>query len=239
MIAVDAALTSMAARSTRLCFHVDMAKRDLSNQHKLTAKATFNLVTTRTLMKALSLLGIKWSPIPFDQIILGSAEEGLYTWTIGRGHKHINAFDLPVAYVGIGTSKDGGLRGRLLTEQSLVTKTAGHAHGRAMYRLIGSPLGGPVKRIAGANISPIEKAILASEWSNKERGLQKLQTWLSAPVPDVVHKAEELCIRAAIHIGDTAPPLNSHHASAWASDASSDWGAWAVAQLLVGGKPQR
>jgi hypothetical protein len=211
-----------------------MNNADMSAPYPLTATATFDLVT-RTLVKALSLLGIEWLPIPLDQIA-PSSEKGLYTWVIGRDHEHIDPLDLPVAYVGIGTRKNGGLRGRLLAERNVITDSAGHAHGRAMFRLLGSPLGGPVRQITGADISPIEETIRASSWKNKERGIQKLRTWLSAPTPDVVDKAEELCIRAAVHIGDTPPPLNGHHAGAWGTDAPCDWGGWAVAQRLAIGE---
>lgn len=102
-----------------------------------------------------------------------------------------------------------------------------------MHRLLGRPLGGPVMQIAGADIGVIEETILNSDWRNKERGIEKLRDWLSNPKLDIVDKAEELCIRAAVHIGDTPPPLNSHHAGAWGTDAPCDWGAWAVAQLLA------
>jgi hypothetical protein len=209
----------------------NMNNPDMDTQYPLTATAKFDLVTTRTLIKVLALLGIEWSPIPFDQM-MPTSEKGLYTWAIGAGYERVDPFDRPVAYVGIGTSKDGGLRGRLLVERNLINDSAGHAHGRAMFRLQGDPLGGPVQRIIGADISPIEKTIRASGWKNKERGIQKLRAWLSAPEPDVVDKAEELCIRAAVHIGDIPPPLNGHHAGAWGSDAPCDWGGWAVAQLL-------
>jgi hypothetical protein len=204
---------------------------DMNIRYPLTAKACFELVTTRTLIKALSLLGIKWSPIPLDEMA-PSSEKGLYTWVIGRGHKQVDLFDLPVAYVGIGSRKNGGVRGRLLEERNLVRDSAAHAHGRAMFRLLGSPLGGPVEQIIGADISPVEETIRASVWNNKEYGIQKMRTWLSAPTPDVVDKAEELCIRAAVHLGDTPPPLNGHHAGAWGTDVASDWGGWAVAQQL-------
>lgn len=210
-----------------------MENTDMNVQYPLSAPATFDLVTTRTLMKALALLDIKWSPIPFDQMDT-SSEKGLYTWVIGRDHEIADPLDRPVAYVGIGTRKDGGVRGRLLVEQNLIKGSAGHAHGRAMFRLQGSSLGGPVQRVIG-DIRLIEETIRISEWANKERGIQKLRAWLSAPTPDLVDKAEELCIRAAVHIGDTPPPLNGHHAGAWASDAPCDWGGWAVAQILATG----
>lgn len=212
-----------------------MDNADISARYSLTATATFDLVTTRTLIEALALLGIKWSPIPFDQM-MPTSQKGLYTWAIGRGHERVDPFDRPVAYVGIGTRKNGGLRGRLIVERNLIAESAGHAHGRAMFRLQGSPLGGPVQQIIGADISPIEETIRASGWTNKERGIQRLRDWLSAPTPDVVDKAEELCIRAAVHIGDTPPPLNGHHAGAWGGDAPCDWGGWAVAQRLAIGR---
>ena len=202
----------------------------------LTATAALDLVTTRTLIEVLALLGIEWSPAPFDELIQPS-EEGLYAWVIGRGQDRIDPLDRPVAYIGVGTSKDGGLQGRLLAESGIIHVSAAHAHGRAMSRLHGSPLGGPVRRIAGADISSIEETIRASRFKHREAGIQELRSWLSASRPDTVHKAEQLCIRAAIHIGDTPPPVNSQYAGAWGSEAASDWGGWAAAQRLAAAKP--
>lgn len=56
--------------------------------------------------------------------------------------------------------------------------------------------------------------------------------------PDILNKAEQLCIRAAIHIGDAPPPLNSHHAGAWGSSHPNDWGGWAAAQLIATQNPK-
>jgi hypothetical protein len=210
----------------------------------LTATAALDLVTTRTLIEVLALLGIEWSPIPFDELIRPSEKgliqpsaEGLYAWVIGRGQDRIDPLDRPVAYIGVGASKDGGLQGRLLAESNIIHDSAAHAHGRAMSRLHGSPLGGPVRQIAGADISPIEETIRASRFAQREAGIQELRSWLSASRPDTVHKAEQLCIRAAIHIGDTPPPVNSQYAGAWGSEAASDWGGWAAAQRLAAAKP--
>jgi hypothetical protein len=201
-------------------------------RHALTATAALDLVTIRTLIEALALFGIEWSPVPFDEMT-PSPEEGLYAWVIGRGQDRIDPFDRPVAYIGIGTSKSGGLHGRLLIESDLIHDSAAHAHGRAMSRLQGSPFGGPVRQIAGADISSIEEIIRASRFEEREAGIQQLRAWLSASATDAVHKAEQLCIRTAIHIGDTPPPLNSQYAGAWGSYAASDWGGWAVAQRLA------
>lgn len=198
----------------------------------LTAKATIDLVTTRTLTRALALLGIDWSPVPFDETM--TSEKGLYSWVIGRGYQRIDLLDRPVAYVGIGDGDAGGLYRRLSNETSWIEEYAAHAHGRAMYRLRldGSALGGPVRRTS-ADISWIDTTIRDSDFKRKERGIQELRAWLAGP--NLVEIAEQLCIRAAVHIGDTPPPLNSQHANAWASDAPCDWGGWAVAQRLATG----
>jgi hypothetical protein len=203
----------------------------------LTATVTLDLVTTRTLIRALALLGIKWSPVPLEQIARTS-EEGLYAWVAGRGHEHTNPLDSPVTYIGIGKSRSGGLRGRLLVEWNLICDSAAHAHGRAMHRLQGRPLGGPVRQMSGVDASVIE-TIRTSEWEQKESGIRQLQAWLSASRPDVLSKAEQLCIRTAIHIGDTPPPLNSQYAGAWGSYAAYDWGGWAVAQRLANPRPNQ
>ena len=50
-------------------------------RHALTAKATLDLVTTRTLIEALALIGIEWSPVSFNQMMRTSGE-GPYTWVI-------------------------------------------------------------------------------------------------------------------------------------------------------------
>lgn len=209
-----------------------MDHSEISAPYKLIARAALDLVTSRTLIEALALLGLDWSPVPFNQMIRTS-QSGLYTWVIGRGYEQVNLLDRPVAYIGVGTSKRGGLRGRLLIENNLIHDSAAHAHGRAMSRLQGSPLGGPIRHVAGADISIVEEIIRTSRFPRREAAIQKLRAWLSAPSPDVTHKAEQLCIRAAIHIGDTPPPLNSQFARAWGSYEPSDWGGWAVAQRLL------
>lgn len=209
---------------------------DVDSPSLLTASATLQLVTTRTLIRALALLGMEWSPVPFDKIP-PTSHRGLYAWAIGPFHEGSDPLDRPVAYVGIGTSKNGGLRGRLVVERNLISNSAGHAHGRAMFRLQGNVLGGRVKGIEAADIGPVKEVIRSSPYTSRERALQRLQDWLSAPKPDILRKAEQLCIRAAVHIGDTAPPLNSHYAGAWGSTHPNDWGGWAVAQLLAAKDP--
>jgi len=201
-------------------------------RHALTAKATLDLVTTRTLIEALALIGIEWSPVSFNQMMRTSGE-GLYTWVIDRGNERIDPLDRPVIYIGIGTSKSGGLYGRLRIESDLIYESAANAHGRAMFRLQGSAHGGPVGQIAGADISSIEETIRSSRFKGREPAIQQLRAWLAASSPTVVQKAERLCIRAAIHIGDTPPPVNSQFAGAWGNYEPEDWGGWAVAQRLA------
>jgi hypothetical protein len=202
--------------------------------YPLTGAVTLDIVTTRTLIRSLALVGIEWVPVSLDDIP-ATSEEGLYAWTIGPAHEDVDPLDRPVGYIGIGVSKAGGLRGRLLAEVRLITDSAAHAHGRAMFRLQGSPLGGPVRQIEEANLGPVEEVIRASWFSNREHGLQELKAWLSNPAFNLVDKAEQLCIRVAIHVGDTPPPLNGHHAGAWGTNRPCDWGGWAIAQLLGGG----
>lgn len=102
-----------------------------------------------------------------------------------------------------------------------------------MFRLQGSSLGGPVRQTEDADLGPVEDMILNSRFPGKEQGLRDLKAWLSNPELHVVGKAEQLCIRAAVHIGDTPPPLNGRHAGAWGTNHPRDWGGWAVAQLLA------
>lgn len=196
----------------------------------LTAPATLNLVTARTLVAALAVLGIEWSPVTFDQIL--TSEAGLYAWVISGpvGNAHPDVLDRPVAYIGVGRSIDGGLRKRLLDEKRWIEESAEHVHGRAMFRLAGQPVGAPVQQIPRADLGWLDSTI-------NEHGAETLRAWLAAPIPDIVAKAEQLCIRAAAHIGDTPPPVNSQHTTAWESDAACDWGGWAAAQRLATAKP--
>jgi hypothetical protein len=217
-----------------LCLYIGMEDEDMSAGYPLTGAVTLALVTTRTLIRSLALVGIEWVPVSFDDMP-ATAAEGLYTWAIGPAHEDVDPLDRPVGYIGIGVSKAGGVRGRLLQEVKLISNSAAHAHGRAMFRLQGSPLGGPVQQIEAANLGPVEETILASRFSNREQGLQELKAWLSNPALNLVGKAEQLCIRAAIHVGDTPPPLNGHHAGAWGTNRPCDWGGWAIAQLLGAG----
>ena len=110
-----------------------------NSRRPLTAAAALNLVTPRTLVRVLELLGFKWSPVPYAEIPQTS-ESGLYAWTITRTNEVADPVDRPVFYVGIGARQNGGLRGRLSQELDWVNDSAGHAHGRAMFRLHGSPL---------------------------------------------------------------------------------------------------
>jgi hypothetical protein len=198
----------------------------------LTGAVTLNLVTTRTLMRALELLGFKWSPVPYEKIPQ-TWKSGLYAWTIGRASEVADPLDRPVAYVGIGDRQNGGLRGRLSQELGLAKDSAGHAHGRAMFRLHGSALGGPVHQVMGADLGLVRQQIHSSPFTTREVAFQRLEEWLSASKPIPLRKAEQICIRAAVHIGDTPPPLNSHHAGAWGSRHPNDWAGWAAAQILT------
>jgi len=193
----------------------------------LTTPATRNLVTARTLGCALAILGIDWSPVTFDQIL--TSEAGLYAWVIGGCDANPDVIDRPVAYLGVGRSIDGGLRKRLLDEKRWIEESAEHVHGRAMFRLDAQPVGAPVYQIPGADLGWLDGTI-------NEHGAETLRAWLAAPTPDIVAKAEQLCIRAAAHIGDTPPPVNSQHTTAWESDAACDWGGWAAAQRLTTAK---
>jgi hypothetical protein len=102
-----------------------------------------------------------------------------------------------------------------------------------MFRLHGSPLGGPVHQVTGADLGLVRHQIHSSQFTTREFAFQRLEEWLSAPKPIALRKAEQICIRAAVHIGDTPPPLNSHHAGAWGSSHPNDWAGWAAAQILT------
>src|ERR1022692_2080279 len=52
------------------------------DRHKLTAPVTLNLATVRTLVQGLELLGIAWSPVPYEEI--QTADPGLYASGPGR-----------------------------------------------------------------------------------------------------------------------------------------------------------
>ena len=206
------------------------------DRHKLTAPVTLNLATVRTLVQGLELLGIAWSPVPYEEI--QTADPGLYVWVVGTLPNHVTLHDRPVAYVGISDRKSGGLQRRLADETMLIGESAGHVHGRAMHRLAGKSLGAPVHRIPRADsIERLAEVIgkqdirFAAEFV--DRGADRLSAWLTAPHPSLLRKAEQLCIRIAVHTGDMAPPVNSHFATAWGTDAASDWGGWAAAQCLA------
>src|SRR5262249_40559327 len=110
-----------------------MSESEATSGPTLTATAVLDLVTPRTLVKALGLLGINWFPLPFKQLP-ATSDVGLYAWVIGRGHEQLELLDRPVAYVGVGADEKGGVRGCLVRERSIVSATAEHGHGRAMYR---------------------------------------------------------------------------------------------------------
>ena len=207
------------------------------DRHKLTAPVTLNLATVRTLVQGLELLGIAWSPVPSKRS--KPPIQGSMCGSWARCRDHVTLHDPPVAaYVGISDRKSGGLQRRLADETMLIGESAGHVHGRAMHRLAGKSLGAPVHRIPRADsIERLAEVIgkqdirFAAEFV--DRGADRLSAWLTAPHPSLLRKAEQLCIRIAVHTGDTAPPVNSHFATAWGTDAASDWGGWAAAQCLA------
>lgn len=149
--------------------------------------------------------------------------------------ENVELLDRPVLYVGIGKGTDGGLPGRLKDETGWITADAAHSHGRAMHSLQAKAVGGPVYhtcRDLRWLSTPV--ANQPSWWSDSR--WKAFRTWLTAAEPSVLEKAEQLSIRVAAHIGYTAPPVNSKHASAWATDAESDWGGWVAAQRLITGQ---
>jgi hypothetical protein len=190
----------------------------------LTAPVSLNLVKVRTLVRALGLLGIEWLPATFAAE-RPAYEAGLYAWVPGGDYEHIDGLERPVLYIGVGRGI-GGMHARLRVEIGLIGPSAEHVHGRAMFRLDAQPVGGPVHQIPGADLGWLDETV-------SEHGAEKLRGWLGEPKPDIVEKAEQICIRAAAHMGDTPPPVNSKHTTAWDSDAPGDWGGWAVAQRLA------
>lgn len=145
----------------------------------LTAPATLNLATARTLITALAVLGIEWSPVTFDEIL--PWEAGLYAWVIGGSNASPSMLDRPVAYIGVGRSADGGLRRRLQDEKRWIEESAEHVHGRAMFRLDAQPVGGPVSKIPDADLGWLDSTINehgASDW-----GGWAAAQWLMAAEP--------------------------------------------------------
>ena len=61
-----------------------------------------------------------------------------------------------------------------------------------MFRLQGSPLGGPVRQVEGTDLGPVEEAILASSFTNREHGVQDLKAWLSNPVLPAARRGADL-----------------------------------------------
>ncbi|MFG2058529.1 hypothetical protein ACGFI9_31345 [Micromonospora sp. NPDC048930] len=190
---------------------------------KYTTAVTINLVTVATLQRGLDLLGLRWRPAPTDAI--PDDERGLYGWVIGRGaDSGTGLLNRAVAYVGVGMG-DGGLLRRLRDERSWVGQDATHGHGRAMFLLQGEAVGGACIQDPGADLSWLDGTITAD-------GYRKLVDWLTADPLSPAEKAERLCVRMALHIGDIAPPVNSQYAGVWNSNDAWDWGGWAVAARL-------
>jgi hypothetical protein len=206
----------------------------------LTAAISLNLATPQALQKALALLGITWDPRPFNEIPK-SSEEGLYTWVIGAGDSS-GLLTAPIGYIGIGASKYGGLYGRLrdeirLAESAKAEPEWSFLHPRAMARLNGKPVGGSVSRADEPDLSWLNDLLSrqpADRYEIVERAFNGLREWLKADDPAIVKKAERLCVRAAAYLGDCAPPVNCHYATAWEVFESYEWGGWAAAQRLLG-----
>lgn len=190
----------------------------------LTAPLILNLAKVQTLVRALATLGIEWSPIAFDPQT-SARDAGLYAWVPGGIYEKVEILERPALYIGVGRRIKGGMPARLRYEISLLGPSAEHVHGRAMFRLHAQPVGGPVHQIPGFDLDWLDRTITA-------HGAAKLRNWLDEPNPDIVEKAEQICIRAAAHMSDTPPPVNSKHTTAWDSDAANDWGGWAVAKRL-------
>lgn len=95
------------------------------------------------------------------------------------------------------------------------------------------PVGGPVRPVNDADLSWLDGPadVKLPTWWSRPRW-DEARDWLAGNQPSLLENAEQSCIRIAAHIGETAPPVNSKHASAWATDAESDWIGWVVAQRL-------
>ncbi|MCW2607879.1 MAG: hypothetical protein JWO60_2572 [Frankiales bacterium] len=186
----------------------------------LTAPLTLRLATPEGLAAGLLLLGLAWEPAAFPTVVAlpEHAEPGLYTWTAGSAGE---ALQRPVLYVGIGKGVADGFPGRLRKEWSWVGEDWIHGHGRGVHRLAATPCGGPVLR-TDADLSFVE------HWRD---GAAAACAWLEATAP--VAAAEAVAIRLALHLGDTPPPLNSQHTSAWSTESPADVLGYAAARELL------
>jgi hypothetical protein len=200
------------------------------HSRQLTAAVTLELATVRTLKRGLGMFGIDWS-VPCAEVSGVEPGPGLYAWVSGWFPEAVALLDRPVLYVGIGDG-DSGFQGRLRAEEGWIHEDAAHIHGRAMYWLGGRAIGGPVHRI-DRPVGWQDPVNPPPTWWNESRW-DAFVRWIDLEVPSLLKKAEQLCIRIAAHTGYTAPPVNSEHASAWASDAEADWGGWVAAQRLKG-----
>lgn len=188
-----------------------------------TTAVTLDLVTVRTIVTGLGWLGITWTPLP-EFSGLGS-QAGLYAWTIGRGmDSNKELLDRAVAYLGVGEGA-AGVVGRLAYEKKWVIEDATHGHGRAMHLLQGQAAAGLCQRDTSADLTWLDRTL------KNDEGARALRDWLSSPT-SVTSQAEQIGVRIALHIGDVAPPVNSHYAGAWDSDAPRDWAGYAVALRL-------
>lgn len=207
----------------------------------LAMPATLELATPQALRAALALLGFEWTPKPFSEIPM-SVAHGLYAWVISTRDES-DLLAAPTVYIGMGASKDGGLYGRLSSEIRWAKDAKNESewsfiHPRAMASLNGKPVGGPVQVARKRDLSWLNdllerQAADTHRYEVVENAFNDLRKWLLADRPITLRKAERLCIRAAAYLGDCAPPLNSHFATAWNNYKAYEWGGWAAAQQLL------
>ncbi len=192
----------------------------MTRKRSATATVELRLATPEALAWCLAFLGIRWQPVPLARIAAGVS--GLYVWVAASGVRRPSVTH-GVLYVGVGQGADG-VAGRLRREWSWVGPGAAHGHGRAMRRLRGAPLGGRIDRCPmGGRLAdhiPAEAAVRAEAWL---AGL---------PPAALVEAAEKIAIRVALHVGDSAPPVNCAGTSAWAVETIADWAAIAAARAL-------
>lgn len=180
----------------------------------LLVPTTLRLTTVAGLQRLLLRLGLDWDPTPMPRV---SSQPGLYCWVDGSGPHDLEAAG--VLYVGVGRGA-GGTAERLRRETSWVARGV-HGHGRAVRRLAGRALGGPVHRVP-VDLSWLPEVIPDDAAARTER-------WLRGG-RDAPHVAEAVAIRLSLHVGDVAAPVNA--TTAWDTDSPADWAAWALVQHL-------
>ena len=185
----------------------------------LTAPLTIELMTVRTLRRALSHVGWLWTPVPW--VASASTRGHLYTWVAGPASQLEDRGSL---YIGIDESTRGD---RLSREYAMATEEYVHGHALAVLRNGAKAASGLLAqrevdlRWALGLRSPDCVARLFDEWIALRAGLRPLRL------------AEQFAVRCSLHLGDTGAPVNSQYKGAWASTSSEASTVNRLAELIA------